>query len=291
MLLIVGILIVFGSVIGGFMMAGGSVVLLWQPSEYVVILGCAVGATIISSPLSTIKAIVHGLIAIFKGDPYTKQEYLNLLKMLFDFFNTATHDGLIGIEQHMEEPEKSTIFKKNPFFLAYHEALYYMLDTIRLLMAGAGGIPPHDLEALLDQDLEVMYEEALHPSNLLGKIAESLPGLGIVAAVLGIIITMQSIGGSAEAVGKHVAAALVGTFLGILACYGFVQPLAAYLETAKKAGISYIECVKAAMLAYHKGIPPTLIVEFARRAIPTEVRPTFAEAEQAIRDVKKAGHS
>jgi chemotaxis protein MotA len=285
MLLIVGIALVIGSVLGGFMVAGGNPLLLWQPSEFIVILGAAFGALLISSPLSILKRMVGGIITLLKGNPYNKKQYLNLLKTIFEFFNIAALEGFSGIEDHIATPEKSIVFSKNHFFLANHEAVCFLTDTMKFLQMAGGGAT-HDLDTMLDQDLEILREEVSYPAALLGKIADSLPGLGIVAAVLGIIITMQSIGGEASEVGKHVAAALVGTFLGVLACYGFFQPFASSLELIGQSQVQYIECIKVAVLAYAKGIPASLVAEFARRVVPTDTRPTFEELEEALRSIK-----
>jgi chemotaxis protein MotA len=285
MIVIVGILIVILSVVGGFLEAGGSLLVLVQLSEIIIIVGATIGSLLIASTPTIIKKMISGVGGLMKGNPFTKAQYLALLKTMFEIFNIATREGLINIEAHIETPEKSAIFTKNQFLLHRKSVLEFFTDTLKLLLGG--GVPPHDLESLLDADIETRHELDAIPAALLQKAGDALPGLGIVAAVLGIIITMQSIGGAAEEVGKHVAAALVGTFLGVLLAYGFVNPLATNLENAGRAEMRYFECVKAGVIAFAKGTSPTLTVEFARRVIYEDVRPTFDEVEQAIRSIKQ----
>lgn len=276
MLLIAGILIVFGSVAGGYLMHGGSMLALNQPSEFVIIGGAALGSLIISTPLSLLKSLL-GQMTRFFGKARSRDDYLDLLALQYQLYKLTQQSGVMALESHVEAPEKSAIFSKFPAFLANHHALAFMTDSARVIILG--GIAPHDLEALMDQDLDVHHETSLKPAQTLGKVADALPGLGIVAAVLGVVITMQSIDGPPAEIGHKVAAALVGTFLGILASYGLVQPMATSLEHIVEADARYLACIKAGLLAVYKGFPPSIAVEFARRTLPDDVRPTFEETE------------
>jgi chemotaxis protein MotA len=283
MLLIVGALIVLGSVAGGYMMHGGVLGALWQLNELVIIGGAAIGALVIGTPLPLIKALIGRFGGFFKSAP-TKDIYLDLLALQYQLYRLTQQSGVMALEAHVEEPEKSTIFSKFPTFLANHHAVAFLSDSVRVIILG--GVTPHDLESLMDEDLDVHHHEALKPAQTLAKVADALPGLGIVAAVLGIVITMQAIGGPPEEIGHSVAAALVGTFLGILASYGFVQPMASSMEHMVEAEGRYLVCIKAGLLAVYKGFPPAIAVEFARRTLPEDVRPTFTESEQACKGQK-----
>ena len=283
MLLIVGALIVLGSVAGGYLMHGGVLGALWQLNELVIIGGAALGALIIGTPISLIKALLARLGGFFKSPP-SKDIYLDLLALQYQLYRLTQQSGVMALEAHVEEPEKSAIFSKFPTFLANHHAVSFLSDSVRVIILG--GVAPHDLEALMDEDLEVHHHEALKPAQTLAKVADALPGLGIVAAVLGIVITMQAIGGPPEEIGHSVAAALVGTFLGILASYGFVQPMATSMEHMVEAEGRYLICIKSGLLAVYKGFPPAIAVEFARRTLPEDVRPTFTETEQACKGQK-----
>jgi chemotaxis protein MotA len=283
MLLIVGALIVLGSVAGGYMMHGGVLGALWQLNELVIIGGAAIGALVIGTPLPLIKALIGRFGGFFKSAP-TKDIYLDLLALQYQLYRLTQQSGVMALEAHVEEPEKSAIFSKFPTFLANHHAVAFLSDSVRVIILG--GVTPHDLESLMDEDLDVHHHEALKPAQTLAKVADALPGLGIVAAVLGIVITMQAIGGPPEEIGHSVAAALVGTFLGILASYGFVQPMASSMEHMVEAEGRYLVCIKAGLLAVYKGFPPAIAVEFARRTLPEDVRPTFTESEQACKGQK-----
>ncbi len=280
MLLIVGALIVLGSVAGGYLMHGGSLLALNQPSEFIIIGGAALGSLLIATPLPLVKQLAGQMTSFFKSPP-SKDVYLDLLALQYQLYRLTQQSGVMALEAHVEDPEKSSIFSKFPTFLANHHAVSFLSDSVRVIILG--GVTPHDLEALMDEDLEVHHHESLKPAQTLGKVADALPGLGIVAAVLGVVITMQSIGGPPEEIGHKVAAALVGTFLGILASYGFVQPMATSMEHMVEAEARYLVCIKAGLLAVYKGFPPAIAVEFARRTLPEDVRPTFTETEQACK--------
>lgn len=284
MLVFVGAIIVIGSVLGGYMWHGGEVLALNQPNEVLIIGGSALGAMLISNPVSVLKAIVRQILGILKSG-FTKKDFLDVLVMMFEVFNVARRDGLVGLENHIEHPEESEIFQRYPKFLKNHEAMAFFADTMRVIISGA--VQPHDLEDMMDSDIEALHEEELAPPTALNTTSDSLPGLGIVAAVLGIVITMGKIDGPAAEIGISVAAALVGTFLGILACYGFVGPLAASLKVRVDENTQYITCIKHALLAFNKGVAGVIAVEFARRSLFTVVRPEFLELEAACNDAKK----
>jgi chemotaxis protein MotA len=284
MFVIIGIAIVVIGVLGGFMMHGGPPAVLLQWNEFLIIGGAAIGSLLIGTPLPILMSLVGKVMAILKGDQFSKKEYLRLLQTQYELFNTARRDGLISLEPHIMDPSKSAIFGKNEFLLKNHHARDYLCDTMKLMLGG--GIPPHDLEALLDAELDTHHAESATPPSLIQKLGDALPGLGIVAAVLGIVITMQAINGPPEEIGEKVAAALVGTFLGILMSYGFLSPMATHMELLNQSEARYLECIKAGIVSYAKGNAPTVVVEFARRVIFSAVRPSFEEADAAIREMK-----
>lgn len=284
MFIFIGCIVVLGGVIGGFVMHGGQLLALHQPSELLIIGGAAIGSLLIASPLGVIKRIVSQVTGAF-GSGIAKQDYLDLLVMMYEIFNVARRDGLVGLENHIEHPQESEIFKRYPRFLKNHEAVSFFADTMRVIITGS--VQPHDLEDLMDSDIEVLHEEELRPSQALATIADSLPGLGIVAAVLGVVITMASLDGPPSEIGEKVASALVGTFLGILGCYGFLGPLAANMNHRTHDMKQYLGCMKHALLSFHKGVAGVIAVEFARRTLFSEVRPSFLELEKACNDAKK----
>ncbi|MGE3539110.1 MAG: flagellar motor stator protein MotA [Candidatus Tectimicrobiota bacterium] len=280
----VGILIVIGAVLGGFIMEGGEVLVLNQPAEYVIILGAALGTMIIATPIKVIIQMIQLSIKGLLGASVSKAQYVELLNVLYELFQMARKDGQLALEPHVEDPEKSTLFSKYPSFLHNHHAVHFLADTVRVILAG--GVAPHDLEALMDADIETHHEEAALPVAALSKVGDAMPGLGIVAAVLGIVITMGAIGGPPEEIGHKVGAALVGTFLGILISYGFLQPIAASIETVNNSEGRYILVLKSALLAFASDAPPIVAVEFARRTIFSDVRPSFKEMEEAFKNKK-----
>jgi chemotaxis protein MotA len=280
-LFIVGLVVVFGSILGGFIMDHGHVGVLIQPAEFVIILGAALGAFVVSNPMNVVTGSFKSVLGLLKPNPYSEKAYAELLKVLYDVFQTARKDGLVGLEAHIEEPEKSEIFKKYSFFLHNHHAISFLCDTLKVLLTGA--VEDHHLSEILDMDLERQGEEAHAIPAALSKVGDGLPGFGIVAAVLGVVITMGSIGGSAAEIGEHVAAALVGTFLGILLSYGVVNPIAGAIEARLRAEHGYMLCIRTALLAFARGDAPLTCVEFARRNIEPVDRPTFAELEALTR--------
>lgn len=284
MLTIVGFIIVAGSVMGGYMMHGGQPMVLFQPSEFIIIGGVAGGALIVATPISVLKDLIRQIMGSFSPG-YAKKAYMDLMVMLYEIFNIARREGLVGLESHIEKPRESDVISRYSSFLKNHEAIDFMSDTMRLIITGS--VQPHELEALLDVDLETLHEEIDQAPTILATTADSLPGLGIVAAVLGVVITMGAIGGPAEEIGHKVAAALVGTFLGVLLCYGFVGPLANNLKSRNHSDAAYMTCLKQCLLAFCKGFPPSIAVEYGRRSIPTEVRPSFTEVEEACKTTRK----
>lgn len=278
---IIGILIVIASVFGGFLMHGGDVAVLIQPSELLIIWGAAIGSLVIATPVPVIVLIGKNFVKIVSGEKYGKQRYIETLKMLNELFRTARRQGMVKLEPDVETPADSEIFKRYPNFLNDQHAVHFVCDTLR--MAITGGIPPFDLDQLVDADIDVHHEHNQAPVHSLTTVADALPGLGIVAAVLGIVITMGSLGGPPEELGHKVAAALVGTFLGVLTCYGFVSPLAGAMSARDESEASYYRVLKSGLIAFIKGHPPVMAIEFARRTIPHGERPTFLEMETACK--------
>lgn len=281
MFVIIGVVLVFFALISGFMISGGNPLSLFVPAEYWIIIGAAMGSMLIANPLSTVKKIISGALATLKPPKVSKAAYLDLLKMLYELFQFAKREGLIALEQHVENPESSSIISKYPTFLANHHAVAFLCDTLKVVLSG--GVPAHDLEELMDLDLEALHEEEHQPAASLQVVADAFPGLGIVAAVLGIIITMGSINEGAEAVGHHVGSALVGTFLGVLMSYGVFGPIASLMGIYASMEGKYLICIKAALLSFAKGAPATVAVEYGRRSIDPENRPTFKETEENIK--------
>ena len=241
---------------------------------------------LVANPLHILKKIVAGLLGALKGSPYTKKKYLDSMKMMFDLLNKGRKDGLVALESDIEAPEKSVVFSKHPEFLKDHHALYFVCDTLR--MAVIGGIDPFDVDTMMELDMEIHHNDATMPVAALSTMADALPGLGIVAAVLGVVITMGSLGGPPEEIGEKVAAALVGTFLGILLCYGLVGPLASNMAKTVEDAHSYEGVLRVCMIAFMKGTAPIMAVEIARRAIPGNVRPSFQELEAVCRNTVNA---
>ena len=277
MFAIIGIIVVFGSVIGGYLMEHGNLRVLIQPAELVLIAGAAIGTVLIANPLHILKQIVGGIVGVFKGSRFTKQRYLDSLKMMYDLLNKARREGLMALESDVEDPEKSPILTKYPAFVKDHHVRDYFCDTMRMAISG---VEAFDLDQLLDLDIEVHHHSATVPVSSLSTMADSLPGLGIVAAVLGVVITMGSLGGPPEEIGHKVAAALVGTFLGILLCYGLVGPIAASMQKMAEEEGAYLYVLRVVMISFLKGSAPIMAVEFGRRAIPGHVRPGFLEVEK-----------
>ncbi|GAB6183534.1 flagellar motor stator protein MotA [Thermodesulfovibrio hydrogeniphilus] len=285
MLVIIGIIVGASCITAGYLWHGGNLSVLFQPSEILIIGGAALGALIISSSPHVIIGVIKGSIStITSGKNYSKKDFLDVLLLLTELFTKIRKEGLISIEQDVEEPENSSIFSKYPKFLKNHHALHLLTDTLRTVMTTT--ISPYELESMLDNELETIYEEEITPAKTLSTIADSLPGLGIVAAVLGVVITMGKMKEPPEILGMSIAAALVGTFLGVLLCYAFVGPLSRRMEASVHAEKEYLLVLKSALISFVGGAAPQIAVEFARRSIPPNVRPSFHELEEEIRALK-----
>lgn len=283
MISFVGLIVVLGAVIAGYLMHHGNLSVLNQPHEFVIIIGAAAGSLVVSTPMKTIKAMVGQLKGLMGARP-GKKEFLELLTLQYELFQLAQRAGLLGWEEHVNDPNKSSIFGKYPSVLKNHHALEFMTDTMKIIVSGSAD--PHDLEALMDADIETVHLEEAKAPAALNSVADALPGLGIVAAVLGIIITMNHIDGPPAEVGMSVASALVGTFLGILLSYGVLGPLSTAMGHRNAELGKLVECVKYGLLAHAKGVSPSIAVEFARRSVNTLERPSFDELEKACRAAK-----
>jgi chemotaxis protein MotA len=281
MFAIIGIVVVFGCVVGGYLMEHGNLRVLIQPAELVTIGGAALGTILIANPLHILKQIGGGIGGVFGGSKYTKQAYIASLKTMYDLLNKARKDGLMALENDVEEPDKSPVLSKGPAVFKNHHVRDFVCDTLRMAITG---MDASDLDQLLDLDLEVKHHDAEQPTAALTSVADSLPGLGIVAAVLGIVITMSAMGGPPEEIGRKVAAALVGTFLGILLCYGLVGPISANMTKMAAEEHAYLYVLRVLMVSFLKGTAPIMAVEVARRAVPGHVRPSFKEVEEACRN-------
>ncbi len=281
MLALVGILIVFSAVFGGYLIEKGNPYVLLQPAELLIVGGAALGIVLVANPLAAIRRMARGAFKAFLSRPYTRGSYLRSLRMLYEVFSFAQRAGVMALESDVETPEKSRIFSNYPELLKDRETLHFFCDSLRMLVIGV--TTPHELDHLMDLDIEIQRRGQHEPVAALSAVADALPGLGIVAAVLGVVITMEAIGGSPETVGQKVAAALVGTFLGILLCYGVVGPIASRLENVCAAQTHCLEVFRNATVAFARGSSPILAVEYGRRSIPVDSRPAFAEMEITIR--------
>lgn len=286
MFIIIGLVIVIGSILAGFTMSGGKVAALIQINELIVIGGAAAGSVVIANGFGGLMSVIKAIMGLMKGNPYSKDKYLELLRAMYDLFVMARKDGLIALERHVETPEKSEILGKYEFFMSQHHAVAMFADTMKLVVMG--GINVYDLSDMMEIDMEAQNEEAMKVPAILTTIADSMPGFGIVAAVLGVVVTMASIGGPPEVIGEHVGAALVGTFLGILLAYGVFAPMCKACEAVVKCETQYFGCIKNAVVAFSRGDAPLVCVEFARRYIEPEYRPGFSEMENVVRGKKPA---
>ena len=285
MFVIIGIVIVIGAVLGGYLNEHGSISLLIQPNEYIIIFGAALGGFVIASPMKVIKAVQAGLVRMLKSRVYSRKDYLDALVLLSEIFYKIRKEGLVSIESDLDNPEKSPIFKTHESFIKNHHALAFLTDTLRTLTIT--DIEAHEMGDLLENEIEAHHEEALIPSASIANVADSLPGLGIVAAVLGIVLTMKKIDAPPAVLGECIGAALVGTFTGVLACYGFMGPMAKNLENIASEDKQFLTVIKAGLLAFIGTPSPQVAIEFARRAVPGELRPTFLELEDVVKKAKK----
>lgn len=281
MLVLIGILIVALAIGVGYVMAHGEFILLYQPAEFVIIWGAALGSLILATPMRVLRRVFRDVTTVISDSPYGAARYLATLRLFYDIIHEARKNGMMGLEKDVERPHESALFQRHPEILQDSHAVAFLCDTLR--MAIAGGASPYDLDMMIDTDLEAIHEHNEEPVRSLTASADALPGLGIVAAVLGIVVAMSSLGGPPEELGHKVAAALVGTFLGVLTSYGLVSPLAAAVGSRHAAEMAYFRFLKNVLIAFIKGHPPLLAVEMGRRSIPPDVRPTFEEMEDACR--------
>lgn len=281
MFAIIGFFIVFGAVIGGFLMEHGNPLILFIPAEFVIIFGAATGAFLISSPASVVSTVVKSIGKIFSGKENKKQDYLQLLSLICQLFVKIRKEGLVSIEADIENPQNSSIFKNFPSILNNHHLITFISDNLKVVVST--NVPAYELESLIELELETHHHHALIPAHSVAKIADALPGLGIVAAVLGVVLTMGKIDQPPSVLGHSIGAALVGTFMGVLACYGFVGPIATNLEHRANNEMAMFQVIKVALVSFVGGAAPQMAVEFGRRAIPGNERPTFEELENTIR--------
>jgi chemotaxis protein MotA len=282
MLQIIGSIVVLGCVVVGFLLDGGHMLLLWHPTEMLIICGSAFGAFLISNPLKVVTGAFADAISLPKGPRYKREDYLTLLKLLHDVLQKIRKAGLLGIEGDIERPHESALFKKYPSILSDHHLMEFITDCLRL-MAG-GNMNPHELESLLEYELETHHKDAHEPAHAVQKVADALPGFGIVAAVLGIVNTMASLDGADTAtIGHNVASALVGTFLGILVSYGLVGPISSAMDSRATEEGKAFELVKMALVANVRGYPPAVAIEFARKLLFADVRPSFGDLESHLK--------
>ncbi len=281
MLAILGIALVFAAVFGGYLLERGNPYVLLQPAELMIVCGAAAGIILIAHPPATIRKMIRGTWAVLFPKRPSRSSYLRVLRLLYEVFCYLQRAGTMNLESHVEDPESSPIFSQYPELLADRPTIDFLCDSLRMVVIGASSA--NEIDHLMDLDIEVQRRGKHEPVSALSSIADALPGLGIVAAVLGVVITMQSIGDAPQAVGEKVAAALVGTFLGIFLCYGVVGPLASRLESLGEAQTQYLQVMRIAVVAFTKGAAPILALEYGRRSIPVESRPGFAEMETIIR--------
>lgn len=278
---IIGLVIVFGAVLGGFTMHGGPIPVLIQVSEFTIIGGAAIGSLIAAAPRKVLGTLLRGVIKAFTGSGAHKAHYMELFHLMFELFSVMRKQGEMAVEKDVDDPAQSPIFSKYPGFLANQEAKNLMCDSLRLVISGSAN--PDELSHLMDEELATHDEDSRRAIGVMSKVADSLPGLGIVAAVLGVIIAMQSLDQGPEVIGHKVAAALVGTFLGVLLCYGLLQPLATKMELLAVEEAKYLECIKTGLLANLHGAAPIIAVEYARRVVFSGDRPSAIELEDTIR--------
>jgi len=287
MFVIIGIVVVFSAVIGGYLMENGNLSVLFQPAEFVIIFGAATGALIISSPGGVLRGIISNLSKVFSSDAATKEDYMELLMLLNQIFWKTRKEGLLALETDVDNPMNSDIFKNYPKITSNPQTLGFICDNLRVMISAS--MPAYELENLLDMDIEALNHSKLVPAQSIAKVADGLPGLGIVAAVMGVVLTMEKISEPPAVLGECIGAALVGTFLGVLTCYGFVGPIATNLEHKAKDKEIYFNVIKSALVSFQGGVAPQITIETARRTIPSDERPTFTEVEEAIKKSKSKG--
>jgi chemotaxis protein MotA len=280
MFFIIGFLVVVGAVLTGYWESGGKFSVLWKPAEWLVIFGAGIGGFIIANPPTVLKGVGKGFGSLIKGPKYKKEAYMELLGVLYSVFKLAKSKGDLALETHVEQPDDSTIFQKFPTFHGNHHAVEFLCDYLRLLTLGTSN--SHEVESMMEQELEIHHDEHHAVSGALLVLADSFPALGIVAAVLGVIITMGSITEPPEVLGELIGGALVGTFSGILVSYGIAAPIASSVGATHTSEGHYMLCIKAGIIAHMQGYAPQVSVEFARKTMASDMRPTFAEVEEMI---------
>lgn len=285
MMTLIGYIVVIGCVLGGYVLHGGKIAVLIQPTEFLVIGGAGIGALIISSPMPLIKDIMKQVMGTFTQSGSTKEQHLEVLLLLFELCKTAKANPL-SLEPHVENPEASDIFNRYPHVKNNHHLIHFICDTLKVQISSA--MSPYDLEELMDTDIMTSHKEEHKAPATIARIGDAMPGLGIVAAVIGVVITMGKLTQGKEVIGHSVAAALVGTFLGVLLAYGFFQPLSVKMESNLEEEGQFLQVAKSSLLAFAKDCSPKVCVEFGRRMIPPHVRPTFDEVDQATSNVGKA---
>ncbi len=285
MKLIIGVIVVLGCVFGGYVLSHGNLAALYQPFELLIIAGGATGAFIIANPPTTIFAVLKGLPGLLKGNKYNKQTYMDLLTLMYNLFAKARKEGLMALEADIDEPEQSDIFKEFPKLQKNHHLIEFICDYLRLMVGG--NMNAFELESLMDLELETHHHEAEKPSHAVTNASDGLPGFGIVAAVMGVVITMGYISEPPEVLGAHVGAALVGTFLGILLAYGLAGPMGNAMAEQAEEESKLLECAKICIMATLNGYTPQIAVEFGRKALYSHLRPSFAELEEHIKNQKK----
>jgi chemotaxis protein MotA len=284
---IIGSIVVLVCVVGGFVLEGGHILALWHPTEVLIIVGAALGAFLTANPTKLVKASFSGALAVIKGPRYKREDYVQLLKLLYDVLMKIRKDGLMAIEASLDAKDGGTLFKGYPKIQGDHHLMDFIRDCLRLMVGGS--LDPHELESLLEMELETHHTSAHEPSLAVQQVADGLPGFGIVAAVLGIVNTMASLDGADTAtIGHKVGAALVGTFLGILVSYGFVGPIAASMSHAANEEGRAFEVVKMALVASVRGYVPSIAIEFARKILMSDVRPTFSDLEAQLKAKPRA---
>ena len=287
MIQVIGSIVVVGCVFGGFVLEGGHILALWHPTEILIIVGAALGAFMTSNPPKISKAAFLGAIGFVKGPRYKRDDYVQLLKCLYDILVKIRKEGLMAIEGSLEAPDGGALFSNYPKIVADHHLMDFIRDCLRLMVGGS--LDPHELESLLEQELETHHYEAHQPASAVQKVADALPGFGIVAAVLGIVNTMAALEGADTAtIGHKVGAALVGTFLGILVSYGFIGPIAAAMEHHANEESKAFEVVKMALVATVRGYVPAVAIEFSRKLLASDLRPTFGDLEAELKGKKVA---
>lgn len=282
MFTIIGIVFGMLAIIGGYVMHHGQIAALIVPSEYVILVGAGLGILLASNGMTGFMGVIKGALGILKPDNFSKATFNDLLRMMYQLFNVARKEGLLGLEKHIEHPEESEIIQKFPSFLANHHACAFFCDTMKVILTGAVG--PHDLSEMMEIDLEVAHKEAHGPADALQNLGDAFPAVGIIAAVLGVIITMGKIDQGAAVIGKSVASALTGTMLGILMAYVLCYPIARAMAGRLKGEEQYMNCIRFALFSFARGESPITCVEFARRNIEPSLRPGFAEMEKSVKE-------